>query len=246
VCPCGKNRKFSLPHKITSTYIASQILESIGNPRIQLQPWLHKLTKKRDQGVAIEGLKLRNLAKLSDYITYPEMHLFDIKSAYQRMGIDLPKMRLCISTVTSISARSAQLPPTTIRARLQSALGLLLTFAIILNTLLRTFEPKNLYLVQESALLSDEIVALAEDAAQYRPLGSSAMPICLIAAWASTYDLQIRSKVEKVIEVYQSDFPISKWMDTARWLERRLRIHGLMPPNVQETKKMAVEECCVM
>ncbi|KAI9794436.1 MAG: hypothetical protein M1816_005506 [Peltula sp. TS41687] len=78
-----------------------QILESVVNPKIQLNSWLWKLIEtyapprpfKCDEDSPIHSIQLQGLAKIPDFIRDPEQHLFEIQSAYQQMRADAPKLR---------------------------------------------------------------------------------------------------------------------------------------------------------
>ncbi|KAJ8069480.1 hypothetical protein OCU04_003133 [Sclerotinia nivalis] len=56
------------------------------------------------------------------------------------------------------------------------------------------------------------------------------MPLVLTSAWVATKDVSQRSKVEKLLEEYRSDFSIINWMEIAIWLEARL---GSVHPSLQ-------------
>jgi hypothetical protein len=186
-----------------------------------LGPWLIKLTEERDKAVFIPSLKLRNLAKLPDFIRHPEAHLEEIKAAYQQNGTDIPKIRQLLSS------RSPQADPLgTLHCRYQAVYGIVLTYSTLLNAIIRCFDADDTSLVEESATLVQEIIILADDATQYRPLGSSSMPICLMAAWAATNETARQARLEEILAVYQSDFAIGKWMGNARWLKGILEKHS--------------------
>jgi len=99
---------------------------------------------------------------------------------------------------------------------------MVLAFANLLNSLLRAISHDHTSLLPESVGFVEETVTLATDALQYRPLGSSSMPLVLTTAWVATKDKFCRRRIEKLLEEYQSDFTIMNWLEVAFWLEARL------------------------
>lgn len=207
-------------------------MEAIRNPKIQWTPTLSKLTEARDNGIGIHSLKLYVLAQIPEYLRYPELHLPAIKSTYHQMTIDLSKMRLTLDDL-------GRNPLTkTLHSRFQAAYSLVLSFANIMNSILRIFPHDDTSLFSEAQGFVEETIALAEDALQYRPLGSSAMPLVLTTAWVATQDISQRSRIEELLAGYQSDFVIMKWVEVALWLEERLNsIHiSLQDPGATPSK----------
>ena len=194
-----------------------QIMEGIRNPRVRWTPVLGKLTEARDNAIGIESLKLQTLAKVPDYLRYPEEYLPEIESTYTQMKIDISTMRNSLNKL-------GQAPNTrTLHSRFQAAYSLILSFANLLNSLLRVFSEDHTSLIPESVCYVGETILLAEEALEYRPLGSSAMPLVLTTAWVATSDISRRIRIEKLLIEYQSDFAIMNWMEVAEWLEERLR-----------------------
>jgi hypothetical protein len=216
------------------------ILERFFNPKILLktefweQTRLYGPSPRPVDGVddnvhiPIESVKLHNLAKFPDFIRDPEFHFFEIKTAYQELRADSIRLRkhltklserTCVGITSVLSLPS---PRQRLHVRYQATYSVLLTMATILNGILRAFEPHDLILAEESVTFPNEIMALAEQASPYRPLGSSYMPLCLIAAWAVTNDLPRRVGMEKMLAEYQKDFASANWMEYAIWLRHRL------------------------
>lgn len=190
-------------------------MESIRNPKLQWTARLGKLTEARDNAIGIQSLKLQVLAKVPEYLRNLEIHLPVIKSTYHQMKIDLSTLRHSLENL-------GRAPHTkTLHSRFQAVYSLILAFTNILNTFLRAFPHDDNSLLPESVAYFDETISLAEDALQYRPLGSSTMPLVPTSAWVATNDSSRRSKVEKLLEEYQSDFSILNWMEIAFWLEAR-------------------------
>ncbi len=128
-------------------------------------------------------------------------------------------------------------------------------FALILNTQLRAFNIDDvLTLVAESKALITETIILAEDATQYRPLGSSGIPLCLVCAWAGMNEASSRLRIEELLAEYQQDFAIARWMEMAVWMEQKLK-NGCLSHCFTELSSLGGElemppgadtKCCIM
>lgn len=209
------------------------IIESVFNPKIQLNPELLELTETygpprpidRDDRIPIQSLKLKSLAKMPDFVRNPELHLVEIKFSYQQVRAELPKLGQRLAKMvepTSLGVIQAfSVPIVRLYAHLQSAYGILLALAIILNGMLRAYNPHDSHLGEESGSFVNEVMTLAENVLQHRPLGGSYIPICLVPAWAATDDTSKRAELEKLLLEYQTDFAHEGWMDWAAWLKNK-------------------------
>ncbi|KAH6698283.1 hypothetical protein BKA61DRAFT_709941 [Leptodontidium sp. MPI-SDFR-AT-0119] len=216
----SQGRQDDFEAELVITLCVPVIVEAIGNPRIKLHPWLAKFTAAHDKSIPIESIKLSNLAKFPDYFNHPEPHALGIQSTYQQIRTDLPAIKNLLQAMFEKRL-------ITLHARYQTLYSIQLAVAVMLNTLLRLFDPTNLSLVEECVQLVDEIISVAEAAVIYRPLGSSAVPICLICAWPATDNMVKRAKMEQLVEEYSTDFPTFMWMEMAQWLQSKLEAHSL-------------------
>jgi hypothetical protein len=144
------------------------------------------------------------------------------------MQLDIPGLRSRLAKVSepncdgTIQTPLQRILAIKVLARVRLAHSLLLSFAILLNGVLRAIQPHAIALVEESEIFCSEIVILARQAAQDRPMGSSYMPFCLISAWAVTVDTSKQTEIKRILAEYQSDFTEVIWMDMAIWLKKRL------------------------
>ena len=217
-----------------------QILWSMINPKVRLNAWLLKqadtygpprpiANRKHgdEENLVISSLTLSNLAKLPDFVRYPEQLLFDMQLTYEQQRIDIQRLRQRL-------AKMGELPPAheigrfsppvsqkTLIYLYHTAYVLLLTLALILNGLLRALDIPDDALQEESMMFSSEVAIIAELMSQYRPLGAGYIPTCLTAAWAATSDPLKQSKIEAMMLDYQTDFAGARWMDGAIWLKSR-------------------------
>ncbi|KAF7929749.1 hypothetical protein EAE99_004653 [Botrytis elliptica] len=213
----AQNWQGTFEAELLVTLCVPLIMEGIRNPKVKWTPVIGKLTEARDNAVGIESLKLQTLAKVPEYLRYPGEYLPEIKSTYIQMKIDLSTMRNSLDKLH-------QAPHSrTLHSRFQAAYSLILSFANLLNSLLRALSEDLTSLIPESVCYVEETIVLAEEALEYRPLGSSAMPMVLTTAWVATSDVSRRIRIEKLLIEYQSDFAIMNWMEVALWLEERLR-----------------------
>jgi hypothetical protein len=105
--------------------------------------------------------------------------------------------------------------------------GLALFTTSFINCLHRSpsSEQERTSLEVEAAHFTSEVIALAEEAVVFRPLGSGYMILCLIAAWISATDIATKRLVEKHWKDYYSDFPATKTsqLDLA-WTSRQFNL----------------------
>jgi hypothetical protein len=94
-----------------------------------------------------------------------------------------------------------------------------LTLATILNSILRAFDPCGISLAEDSASFVHEIITLAYRASQFRPLGASYIPLCLMTGWAATNDISKQADIEKLLTEYQTDLAGARWLEGAIWLK---------------------------
>jgi len=188
-----------------------QLLESFGNPKIKLDPRLWASTpaiprpsRPRISGAnEIESLSIQSLAAVSGYTRNVQGSLPDIQSSYQVLRHDLVKMK---ALLLASSAKH-------VHARRQTGYGTLLLLGLMANWALATFKIGDQpTLESEKVFFIDEIMELAQEASQYRPLAASAMPGFIMAAKETTdeTDTARRTRLEELLVLYQSDFPAAK------------------------------------
>ncbi|KAF2665055.1 hypothetical protein BT63DRAFT_392410 [Microthyrium microscopicum] len=218
---------------VTLTIIA--IMESFFNPKIRLEPWLlifpehfGPRSAPSDMSV-IESLKIRALARVPEFLQHPSLYWNEIRVYYQQLQADTATMRTVHTSIQN-AFHSPDTPGSALHilrrhhVRYSTAYGIVLCIAIILNAVICSYEP-TISLAHESAIFVDIVIDLAEQASQYRPLGSSSMPLFLMAALAVTDDLAKRTHVERVLLEYQNDFSSARWIDMSSWLRSKLADH---------------------
>ena len=194
---------------------------------------------------------LHNLARFPGFVRNPEEHHLEIKFMYQQICLDIPKVAYHLGLSTD---------GTGVQSRLQAMYSLLLCIALVLNGLLRAFDPFDAFILEEAGRFSDEATYLAERAKQYRPLGASHIGMCLMAAWAVTDDDTFRrTTTERLLLEYQSDFAMARWLEGGLWLKKkyfdlRQRLgnaeaaefyEGLCPVHRKDEPQVCEELCCM-
>ena len=206
-----------------------QILESIVNPKIQLDPWLDQLIETiglseagRGRGETVgRGISVvRNLARIPDLVRHPDLHHSEVMWRYPRLRADCQTVRIRLAKITElISSSKADPPSMKVYAHCQTAYGLALIMATILNSILRAFDPCGTSLAEDSASFVHEILTLAERASPFRPLTAGYIPLCLTIGWAATDDLSRKVDIERYLAEYQSDLADVRWLEGAIWLK---------------------------
>lgn len=95
-----------------------------------------------------------------------------------------------------------------IHARRQTSYGTLLLLGLMANWTLSAFGIGDPHALEaEKIALVDEVMELAQQASQYRPLAASAMPRFIMAAKTMTDDAARLARLEELLTLYRSDFP---------------------------------------
>jgi hypothetical protein len=211
-----------------------------------LNPWVDKLIEAVESEKSVKGhgemgaesiFMIRSLARIPDFVRHPELHLSEVKSSYPRLRAGCQKVHLCLAETTElISSGKVDTPTMKVYAHCQTAYGLVLTLATILNSILRAFNPGDISLAEDSASFVHEIITLAERASRFRPLGASHIPLCLMTGWAATDDLSQKADIEKHLAEYQTDLAEARWLEAAIWLKaqygsQRLKFSTSFPEN---------------
>jgi hypothetical protein len=210
-------------------------MESIVNPRIKLSPWFHELLDKfrgpdgpphpdyqrikRLNPDVFASISLRSLSRYPAYFKDPVTNHLDIFSSYHLLRIDCQKLqRKCTNITDHDLATRPGFTYTRVQHGVRVAYNITLTLALLLNSILREFDPSNTSLVNESDACIDEIIKQAEEAYDLRPLGSSHIPVSLSTAWAVSKDERLRAHMTRLMLDYQTDFGSScDWVKIGQW-----------------------------
>ncbi|KAJ5179474.1 hypothetical protein N7492_002684 [Penicillium capsulatum] len=211
------------------------ILESISNPRVRMEPsfWEKLVSVIRGRSAGSSDTRPRpttdifTLAKFPDFIRDPDSCVSEMAATYLQIRDDSRKMRQYLDNWSPTQTEDWCSVALMQRSRYQAGYCLVITLGLILNTLLRAFDPQNEMLAQESAFYCDEIIDEAELASCYRPLGAAYMALCLVIALASVENPAQHARIETILADYQTDFSETRWRDRAMWLRATFESHRL-------------------
>jgi hypothetical protein len=167
------------------------------------------------------SLELKSLAHIPDLIREPIKYMNDISAAYQQMRLEIPLLKGSMKLADALASESPTVDFTKIRLQYQVSFGLLLACALMYNGYLCAFGADDGHMVEEAKTMANDAIKLAHNASQYRPLGASFIPLCLIPAWAATDDIEIQQRVIEALKIYQDDFAPAtgrSWYIMAYWL----------------------------
>ncbi len=105
---------------------------------------------------------------------------------------------------------------------------LALSVVVVMGCLLTGVNPLYPGLQEEMRRCAVENYAIAQRLNQFRPLGSSAVPLCLSICWAGTDDMEVKQQIERVMTEYMKDYPAAgsaqSLLDSLRPLENKLKL----------------------
>lgn len=220
-----------------------QILEAIFNPRIRLSSWFLRLKERAFGPPApithsarkFTSLQMQSLARIPDLLREPAKHIDDILTSYQRIRIEIPLLKGSLELADALVSGSPTNESIKTRIHYQALVGLLLASALIFNAYLRAFGADDGNMIEEADNMANDAIKLAHDASQYRPLGASFAPLCLIPAWTATDNIEIQQRVIEALRIYQDDFSAATsrgWYVMAYWLRGELdRIRSGLGPS---------------
>ncbi|KAJ5373710.1 hypothetical protein N7517_005716 [Penicillium concentricum] len=211
------------------------ILEGIANPRIKMDSEFWELTSSfkrrlsasRDNNRPQSTTELHHLAMFPKFVQNPEPHLAEIAKTYMQLRLDAHQIRQHLDQCREFTLVSFSSSEVARHSRIQAAYAILSTLAVLLNSILRVFDPWNASLVSEAVFFCNEITIQAKLASCYRPVGAGYIPLCLVVAWAASDNPVQLARIEAILSEYQSDFADVPWMSRAVWLASTLDRHRM-------------------
>ncbi|KIH87972.1 hypothetical protein SPBR_08927 [Sporothrix brasiliensis 5110] len=192
-------------NSVMSTLCFLVVMESFINPRINLDdnlwemPEPHGPITSKDEPLNIDSLGNRYLAHVVKLLREPNVYQMELVVAYHRVRLDRTKLSALLATIPATPCPDDKaIPPISdalcrVHLRWQTAFGMLTLVAMRIGSVLSTLVPLPecmdafavLDLPGDLHAYRDDIVDVAGQALQYYPLGSSFMPLCLLAAYFS-------------------------------------------------------------
>lgn len=216
-------------------------MESVVNRRLELHPalwdmvneWGPPSSRMLPQKLPWESFRLSKLASMARLARDPDDHFEEIQANYHGLRLDTPRFARFIFGLTdpdSENFTTNQKTLTEARAALSVILGVTVTF----NGILRAFGSDDVQLWEDMPVYVEDTLMLAEVGLPFRPLGSSYVPLPIIAAWAVTDDPMEQAKLNSALVAYADDFVGAKWFERAvwqrAWLEKmRQRLTATLP-----------------
>ncbi|RDW93648.1 Zn(II)2Cys6 transcription factor domain-containing protein [Aspergillus mulundensis] len=205
------------------------VMQSIVDPTIPLGSWFWAIAKSygtqrpilSNHGTQLPSLQFPCMVQIAQWIRDPGLHLLDIDAAYNQLITDCVTMRAVLDRFTEADIPGATRSGNRLQTRPQASYSMLICLALVLNQVIRIFEPNNIPLLDESADLVSETIWLARLAERYRPFGVSFMPVLLVMSWNATEDIDVRSQIQEILVGYEADFPAVKWVETCYWMQNK-------------------------
>lgn len=170
---------------------------------------------------------LSTLANFPEWIRRPDPHFHEIAAVYITMTDDAKRMRRYLDHWSTPPPTSFRDPITVEHCRYQAGYTLVVTLALILNTLLRMFDPNNTVLKVEEYTLCEEIIRESVVACRYRPLGAAYVSLCLVVGCSAAEDPQQLARLQALLTDYSTDFKEINWVERVMWLRACFYGHHL-------------------
>ena len=145
------------------------------------------------------------MGEISCFIRDPDRYLYQIRCTYSLIQTEQPRL---IEAVEEAVAKARESGSTAQERRLgirfHTANAAMLTMAIILNKIIRSYDDDPV-LVEEAKGYVDDIIVLGQDASSNRPIAASAVATPLTVALAVLEDYRY-AEVQELLLEYQTDF----------------------------------------
>ncbi|CAK7209393.1 hypothetical protein SBRCBS47491_000426 [Sporothrix bragantina] len=219
---------------ILSTLCFLVIMEGFINPRIRLDDDLWQTPEPNgppsaaEEPVTILSLHNHFLARVSKMLWTPDTHVRQLVDAYHLVRADRIKLEGLLQTIPLIPSPDGQCrSPVSetmqfIHLRWLTAYAMLTLVAMRIGAVLTKIDANvdnvealvTVNLASDFHAYNDDIVSTAEQALQYYPLGSSFMPLCLLAAYSALdftgSDANQRARILRVFSEYRPGFDMDR------------------------------------
>ncbi|KAJ5776345.1 uncharacterized protein N7511_001356 [Penicillium nucicola] len=223
---------FELETLLTLTGIV--VMESVGNPRIKLDPWVWKVLEKveipksvEEQHLHVEAmrkspdkfpsLELRRIIETTQMVREPAHRSSDLQFNYKLLLSDLEKLKNLPKTLFFTNDPSADQPSPQIQLGFQTRLATVLTLALMVNMALHEVVTLETDLFTESDMLVEESIAVSRipDRAASRDPKQQTIIANLLGELSDAEDIPTISRTE------DEDGWRKKWEDVRRQIPGR-------------------------
>ncbi|KAJ5902028.1 hypothetical protein N7495_002556 [Penicillium taxi] len=210
------------------------VLERWPKPRLQMTPkfWgdVSALIKqsfpiRQSDNIPRPTISIMSILKFEEYLRNPYPHIADITSAYEKLRDDEYRISKYLDQCGPIDKAGFSSFEVVQLSGYRAAYDVVIALAVVLNNILRAFDPTNATLAGDSAFLCEKTLAEAELAFHYRPLGAAHVIPCLAIALAFAEDPHQMSRIECVLSEYQTYYGEGQWKKLAIWLRAVLQCH---------------------
>ncbi|KFA52731.1 hypothetical protein S40293_08499 [Stachybotrys chartarum IBT 40293] len=156
------------------------------------------------------------LGQLPNFLREPELHYSEICHAYKLVQIDLPKLQ---SRLADLPNRFLQFDDTNMRLRrdIQSAYGMALAMAIVLNQILESFELPSPKWYKECINFVKQSILLGKETSRLRPIGAGFMVGSLSIAWGATLEPDLKPQLQQLKTDFFTSFKGEDWGKMTIW-----------------------------
>ncbi|KAF5611630.1 uncharacterized protein FSUBG_2067 [Fusarium subglutinans] len=221
--------KIMMKMQVVSIMFVCHVMASFLNPQFELGPWFweacHTIGTPRPvkyhQGSFL-SLESGTMGELSILMRSPKKNLRQLRSIYDVMQFEMPKVRQLLALAT-ISTAAPNAPAMSIRvcSSYRVAYGILLAMTAVIGHTLRIWDT-DLTLVGNSHDCVDECIALVEQCESARPYGASFVPDFLTMVWAASTDSYRNDEMAEYLVDYENDSVGADFMGQAMSIRERL------------------------
>lgn len=218
--------------RLNMIYPAS--VEAILNPNIKVDPWYLKewhpvygpyRPLDKECGQPIESLDVPSVLNFPKYTREPYAHEAEMKTTYTRLKAEVAFSLKRVHMMEGVVAAAEHVKTEQMRAliQLETAYGLLVCYALVLNALLTAMDPFNGVLEAEGMDMAKQAIAITESAADHLPLGTGCTPITLFGAWLATDDEEIVAGIVRAMTTVEVRYIDWTYVRRIRELKHRVR-----------------------
>lgn len=190
-------------------------MESLGNNRLNLGPWLPTLVDRIEPLHLAQAadndpsnmdrypsLDLRNLAYITELVRNPEGRLQDLQAKYHTFLHDKTRLLLIVKALETPDASLASLGGRIeiLRTVRMSQLTLAAGLALLVNRIMQAYDPLDMSLLSEGEALVHDIIFVGDKALPRRPLGAAHARPGLAVACAATHDPDRRQYIAELLQ----------------------------------------------
>jgi hypothetical protein len=185
-----------------------------------------------DSIATIESVRVDNIAKLSRLVQNFDQNIPGLQFAYDRLRADCARMGSILEQMernheaAGSAAISMPLLKRKIHLRFQNSYAIILHLALTLHHGLDHAGALGDTKEGDLDFYTKESIKLTQNSMQYRPLGSSNVPFCLVMAYALTKDDLERIRMGDMLDEWEGDFDATNWRGVAEHAMSRLHEGG--------------------